>query len=127
MYQLHVDISDGRTRFLPGELLAGTVRWQASHHAVREVELQVLWQATGAGPEELGIVKSLSFANPRPVDQRTFHLRLPWSPYSLAGSLVRIDWAVRLLVNRGAASHLLTIVISPMREVLLLADDAGAP
>lgn len=127
MYQLRIDLTAGRTTFAPGDSLSGTVRWQATNQPVREAEVQLIWFTRGYGDSETGVVSSLRFTNPRADDQRTFQLTLPLAPYSCQGKLVTVVWAVRLLLNRGAAAQQVEIVVSPTGTVVALHPAKAGP
>lgn len=95
--------------YQPGKELAG--RWWVEGlpaDEVQAVELSVLWYTEGKGLPDLAVhhferveVDETPQLDPRrPQD---FHCRLPASPLSYDGQLVKIHWCVRvrLFVARG--------------------------
>lgn len=113
MVQMRIDLTGGRSGFEPGEIITGTARWEGAAHGVREAEIQLIWTTSGYGDPESCVAASMGFVNPMAQDQRPFQLRLPRTPYSMSGRLLAIDWAVRLMINRGAAMDRQPILVGP--------------
>lgn len=92
----------GKREFEPGELLTGNfrvLRWQ--NLDLSAVELSVLWHTAGKGDEDIGVlhffrvplepVPETDIANPQ-----LFKVKLPTSPLSYDGFVVKVQWIVRL-------------------------------
>ncbi len=76
--------------------------------ALRAAELSVLWHTEGKGDEDMSVhfFERIEATSDEPLDLRrlrTFHTRLPNSPMSYEGSIVKIRWCVRVRVflDRG--------------------------
>ena len=90
--------------FAPGETLTGDYRvWGIRPDELRAVELSVLWYTEGKGDEDLSVHE---FARrsaedddlPEPGAPVRFETRLPLSPLSYDGAIVRLRWCVRVRV-----------------------------
>ena len=92
-----------RRRFQAGETLSGNYALEAcSPREVKAIELSILWYTEGKGEEDLAVhffdrldpgTALVDLAQPRP-----FSTRLPASPLSYAGVIVKIRWCVRVRV-----------------------------
>ena len=94
---------DCRT-FQPGEILSGSYALGSLKSAdVRATELSVLWYTVGKGDEDLAVhfFERTTPHSSDPVDlrqPRDFQTRLPSSPLSYNGIILKIRWCVRLRV-----------------------------
>ena len=98
--------------YQPGDSLSGNFYLDGINgDAISEVELSVLWQTEGKGNADYGIhyLERLTNgkndraggARPRWFDDRkgnSFNVRLPASPLSYDGELIKIYWLVRVRV-----------------------------
>jgi hypothetical protein len=74
----------------------------------RSVEFSVLWRTSGKGTEDIGVVHYQAWkaddgtlaALPNP---NTFVVKLPPTPWSYDGELVKIHWLARLRLRWGSA------------------------
>lgn len=111
MNEPHVTIRfDGNGRvYRPGETLAGEYRLNSMDpDEVKAVEVSVLWYTEGKGDEDLAVLdfRRLSRENGDWIDPARpgrFAARLPNSPLSYQGVIVKIRWCVRVRVflSRG--------------------------
>ena len=96
-------IGDSRA-YQPGQILHGEFFVDVdSPHAVRSVEISVLWYTEGKGDEDMAVhfFQRIGNDNGSPVDLRSTHpfeTQLPHSPLSYEGAIVKIHWCVRLRV-----------------------------
>ncbi len=104
---IHIEDA-GRAR-RPGEILAGEY-WIESLDAaqVKAVELSVLWHTEGKGDEDMAVHEfwRREAENDRPLvldRPEPFSSRLPNSPLSYEGRIVKVRWCVRVRVipHRG--------------------------
>jgi hypothetical protein len=93
---------DGDCRaYQPGEHLSGSFRLDAvGGREVGRVEVSVLWFTEGKGDEDMG-VHHLEVLTPGedgfdPGAVRRFSVRLPRSPLSYDGVIVKVRWCVRV-------------------------------
>jgi hypothetical protein len=88
----------------PGETLSGEYQIDAVEPAeLRAVEVSVLWYTEGKGDEDLGIHyferRTDEDDNSTPLTElRKFAVRLPNSPLSYEGVLIKVRWCVRVRV-----------------------------
>jgi hypothetical protein len=99
--QIEILFDEDRTAFEPGEELSGQFLVVPNDgQTLKAVEVSVLWQTEGKGDEDLGVTHFERIeANTgtadllRPINFRT---RLPNSPLSYRGQILRIIWCVRV-------------------------------
>lgn len=119
MSELRLELAGGRTAFTPGEPLSGRVTWRVEDQP-SSAELRLFWYTSGKGTQDVGVVDTLSFAAPRPGDQRDFTLPLPREPYSFSGKLISLTWAIELIVEPGGYVERQEFVLSPTGQELVL-------
>ena len=98
---IEILFEDDRTQFAAGEELAGQFLVVPDDaRALKAVELSVLWYTEGKGDEDIGVhyferfdVQDGAHDLRRPTSFRT---RLPKSPLSYQGAIVKIVWCVRV-------------------------------
>ncbi len=98
---IEILFDDDRTQFNPGEELSGQFLVVPDDaHSLKAVELSVLWYTEGKGDEDIGVhhferLDAQDGASDlrRPIAFRT---RLPNSPLSYQGAIVKIVWCVRV-------------------------------
>jgi hypothetical protein len=100
-------------RFHPGDEVSGAfVLVGGPPPDTESVELSVLWHTSGKGTEDLGVIhfRSWTLADtslaelPNPG---TFAVRLPNTPWSYDGTLVKINWVARVRVRYGKDGEVL--------------------
>ena len=119
MHTLTIQLEQDKTAFRPGDVVAGTIRWQLNNQ-VKQVELRLLWYTQGKGDEDVGLIDTVSFDQPGLSDQRAFRFTLPNGPYSFSGSLISLTWALELSIRPGDTCERKEITVAPAgREILL--------
>lgn len=121
MSELEIRTRDDKTSFLPGEELAGEVRWRLDTAPPR-IELRLFWHTEGKGTKDVGIVANVGFDNPGWQDRRDFRFQLPDAPYSFSGKLISLEWALELVLPVSGDTERLAIVVSPIRAEIVLND-----
>lgn len=117
---LDIQIHSGRTGFIPGEEIVGVASWELPQPA-RHIELQLFWTTRGKGIVDSEIVESVHFENPAAKAEHPFRLRLPGGPYSFSGTLVSLQWGIRLIAEPGGDQAQVPIIVSPSgREIDLV-------
>jgi hypothetical protein len=110
--RIRLSLADHARTYQPGELLTGQCSVEGSRAAeVRAMELSVLWHTEGKGDEDLSVhffqrlestsSQALDFLSPQP-----FATRLPNSPLSYNGLIVKICWCVRARVFLPAGKEM---------------------
>jgi hypothetical protein len=98
---VRVQLDDDRRVYQPGEILSGSFGLAAIEgREVEAVELSVLWSTEGKGDEDMGVhhFEALTAEEGRidPAPPRRFAVRLPRSPLSYDGLIVKVRWCVRV-------------------------------
>src|SRR5581483_3684279 len=107
MAEPDIRIELAAARYAPGGELSGVFVIAGGPPAdTRGVELSVLWRTSGKGTEDIGVVHYqawtpddgtlITLPNPN-----TFAAKLPWTPWSYDGELVKIHWLARLRLRYG--------------------------
>jgi hypothetical protein len=119
MSELKVQTNQNRSTFEPGEELIGTAGWKLDQPP-RAVELRLFWFTRGKGFEDTGLVETVRFDRPLLEETRPFRLRLPVAPYSFAGKLISLIWALELVAEPLKQVSRMEFVLGPEgREVHL--------
>ena len=91
--------------YQPGHELTGRFHVDGAHATdVRSAELSVLWYTAGKGDEDMAVhyfERHVDEPPAKPLDLRrrcAFATKLPLSPLSYDGEIVKICWCVRLRV-----------------------------
>jgi len=99
-----VEFDQGKRVYQPGEMLAGGFFFSpAEGQELQAVEISVLWFTEGKGDEDMAVhhFQRISFGGDEvasdPPEPR-FSTRLPRSPLSYEGVIVKIRWCVRVRV-----------------------------
>jgi hypothetical protein len=89
-------------RYAPGDEIALRYAITAHEASIRAVEHSIAWYTEGKGEEDLGVHFFERITEPRPLGAAgTFTTRLPPSPLSYEGIIVKIRWCVRVRVFFG--------------------------
>src|SRR5436309_11090248 len=111
-----ITLTDQKAEYLPGDTVSGTVDW-SSEVDPKSAELRLFWYTKGKGTQDVGIVQSQIFENPKRADSQSFSFMLPLGPYTFSGRLISLIWALELIVEPRAQSARLEITVSPtLRE-----------
>ena len=109
---LQIVTLDGRTAYRPGDVLAGTASWSLARPPAA-AEVRLFWYTAGKGTRDVGVVDTLPLEHPAATDARPFAFDLPAGPWSVAGTLVAVRWAVELALSPGKASSRYEFTLSP--------------
>jgi hypothetical protein len=90
-----------RTAYRPGDMLSGSYLPPRAVGTVEAAELSVLWTTEGKGDEDLGVHHFERFEyeedGPGAIRrERRFLTRLPSTPLSYDGIVVKVVWCVRV-------------------------------
>lgn len=92
-----------QTRYQPGDLLGGTFIFQGETPEQYTIELSVLWRTEGKGDGDIGVILFREWSwEKAPFDFRypqDFEVRLPPSPLTYDGVLIKIGWLVRVRIR----------------------------
>ena len=119
MSRTHLELADGKTKYLPGETVEGLAFWDLPA-APTTMEVRLYWRTQGKGTVDLELVRTVRFDRPMPQDRRPFRLEVPAAPYSVSGKLISIVWGVELISEPAGEAANIDVVISPTGEEVRL-------
>ncbi len=110
---IHIVLDGHRRSYQPGETLSG--EYQLESLSITEpaaVEVSVIWYTEGQGDEDLAVHHFERFDNELRPDTdlrrpQRFSIKLPRSPLSYQGVIVKIQWCVRVRVFLPRGKELL--------------------
>ena len=105
-------LNGNQTAYRPGATVHGTVRWFLLDPPA-SVELRLFWFTRGKGTEDVKVVETTSFDSPAAEASLPFQVRLPAEPYSYAGRLIAIIWAIEVVAKPGGETARIEITVSP--------------
>lgn len=101
----------------PFQTLTGKVRLTGPVTAAK-MELRVFWFTRGRGDEEAEICHRLSINTQEKLSG--FSWKLPAAPYSFAGQLITMAWAVEVVDEKENSLDLVPFLLSPSGEEMQL-------
>lgn len=119
MSTLKIAVRKDPAQYCPGEEIAGAAQWTTGNQP-EAVEVRLLWYTHGRGTEDVCQVDTVRFDAPLQDDTRPFRFTAPEAPYSLAGTLVSLDWVVELIALPSKESDRIIINISPNGKPVVL-------
>ena len=119
MSQVTLEMRDGQKAFRPGEAVSGGAFWKLDR-APKSVEVRLFWRTRGKGTEDVSVVNTVRFENPKPEEARLFRFEAPDGPYSFSGKLISLIWGLELVVEPGESAARVEITISPTGQEVLL-------
>jgi hypothetical protein len=98
---VRLELDGDRRAYRPGEVLSGSFRLESvAGREVAGVEVSVLWHTEGKGEEDRGVhhleALNAEACRSEPEAPWRFAVRLPRSPLSYDGLLVKVRWCVRV-------------------------------
>ncbi len=102
--QIEIVLDRPTRNYQPGEILVASFEVSGVRPAqVQAIETSVLWYTEGTGEEDLAThdfrrLLPLDRGDPDLTKRRKFQTRLPRSPLSYQGLIVKIRWAIRVRV-----------------------------
>jgi hypothetical protein len=101
----------------PFQNLTGRIRRMGAFSAT-SLELRLFWFTRGRGDEDASIIQRQS-VNPE-APEINFSWKLPAAPYSFAGQLITLAWAVELVDENEQSFDLVPFLLSPTGQELQL-------
>src|ERR1043165_7353473 len=111
MNSIAIEIADEARFFKPGQKLKGSAVWTAAPVPHR-VEVRLFWFTSGAAPTQVRIVNRSVIKNVKDRRFTTFEFTMPPGPWSFAGRLVTLHWAVEAILFPSRASAITRITLS---------------
>jgi hypothetical protein len=115
---LAIQLEDNRTSFQPGQTVSGAASWNVDR--IKSAEVRLFWYTTGRGTRDAQIIASQPVTNPPPAGQTTFSFQLPDQPYSFAGKLISLHWAIELVIEPGDHAASAPLTLTPTGSEIVL-------
>ena len=105
--------------FAPGSTVDGELLWTLDRPP-EEITLTLGWWTEGRGTRDSRIEATHNVRTMETAGKESFSLVLPPSPYSFAGTLIVLKWALEARVRKGKATVVEPVIVSPSgKEVRL--------
>lgn len=118
MTRLSIETTGRKLAFRPGEACEGSVSWELDEPP-ESVELRLFWYSEGKEEQDVEVVASQSFEL-APRGEGSFRFEIPAGPLSFTGALIKLAWALELVVEPGEETARLPILVSTVgREIRL--------
>ena len=98
--------------YVPGEPITGRIAWDLDQGSERVV-LRLLWQTSGKGTQDSGIVSEEVFEMVALRDERDFSFSGLEGPYSFSGRLITVSWLIEAYAEPGNAFADQGLTLSP--------------
>ena len=121
MSTLKIGTYANKTNFHPGEELAGKVLFLLDKPE-KAVEIRLFWYTEGRGRPDVRIVDTVRIDKPELRGEHDFKFTLPAEPYSFAGALISLNWAVELVVLPSNEAERFAFTMSPTGDTLRLVE-----
>lgn len=107
-----IEIQIANDQFLPGQEIAGEVRWADLKESDR-IEVRLIWYTSGKGTRDLEIVHVHPVDSVHGSGKEKFSFKAASHPYSFSGKLISIVWAVEAVVLPSGDVATKPILIGP--------------
>lgn len=124
MNNLEIFIGERKTNFAPGEMIGGEISWQLQE-SVKALELRLIWFTEGKGTGEISVEQTQRIELPAMTGRQKFSFQLPLAPYSFAGKLIELSWALELVAMPGTDAARADFVLAPGGRVITLETERG--
>ncbi len=122
MSSLAVATYGNRTRFRPGEEVAGKALWILDKEP-EAVEVRLFWYTEGKGTQDVEVVDVMRIESSETRHEAEFKFTLPGEPYSFSGKLISLLWALEVVVRPSGETERLNITVSPSENEIILHGD----
>jgi hypothetical protein len=119
MQELSIDLTEQKTEFRPAEEIHGTIRWNLQDNP-ESIEVSLFWRTEGKGAQDVGVIETKKFDNPGSLAQKEFKFKIPPQPYSFAGKLISIIWAIEAAAYPTEETTRQQITVSSTGQEVLL-------
>lgn len=115
MATMSIELDREDASYVPGEPITGRVAWDLDRGSERVV-LRLLWQTSGKGTRDTGIVREKQFERVPLRGDESFALDGCDGPYSFSGKLITVQWLLEAYAEPGDAFAERTLTLSPTGE-----------
>ena len=110
MLELRIDRDE--TRFEPGAVLRGELRWSFDR-IPEEIRVRVLWYTEGRGDRDVDVAEEIAIGAPVASGSSPFRFDLPQGPYAFAGRLISVCWALEAVCDKPREITRLDFTLGP--------------
>jgi hypothetical protein len=107
-----IQTARGRTNFMPGEVVTGTVSWSLRKEP-KQIQVRLFWFTRGKGTPDLQVALQALIGDSKISGEQSFSLQVPNGPYSFTGNLISIVWGLEAVVEPTGQSDRIEIVCAP--------------
>lgn len=115
MDELVLELNQKPLELVPNQTINGRAGWRMTT-APGKASLRLFWYTEGRGNQDVGIVAEEDVHSPLPNNETTFEFQIPAQPYSFAGKLIALRWALELVVDGGEHVKRVDLMVSPWVE-----------
>jgi len=108
-------------KFMPGQLVDGTISWSDLPEKTNSVEARLIWYTEGKGSMDFELIASQQVDFQQAAQgQASFSFIAPHRPLSFSGKIISLVWAIEAIAFPGEQSDRKLITISPSGSEILL-------
>lgn len=117
---IQVELSNRNVSFQPGEKISGEVTWSQMETTPDSMDIRLIWYTSGKGDTDISIVNSTLVENAGNSGETTFEFAAPKRPYSFAGKLIALTWAIEAVALPQRESERVEFTLSPSGQQIAL-------
>jgi hypothetical protein len=120
MLEIKLDQQDAC--FAPGNTIAGLVTWQPLPENTTGLDIRLIWYTQGKGDMDVSIAASheVVIADRQVAGEARFEFIAHHRPFSFAGKLIELTWAIELLQKPSLDSVSTSLIIHPNKQKIEL-------
>ena len=115
-----ISLTNEQTAFVPGNIIAGTIRWADIKENTEQIDVRLIWYTKGKGERNHELLDSHPIVNPQNQGESGFQFAVPHRPYSFSGKLVSLVWAIEAIAFPDLEAEQLEVVISKDGKEIIL-------
>lgn len=117
---IQIELDNRANNFRPGDQISGTVQWSQLNKTPESVDIRLIWYTVGKGDTDNEIVDSHVLKNAPEQGEEQFSFTAPGRPYSFAGKLISLLWAIEVVMLPSRESERVEFEISPGGSQIVL-------
>jgi len=119
---LNIQLNQPDACFAPGDTIMGTATWQPLPEKTRGLDVRLIWYTQGKGDADIYVAanQEIVISKPGVAGEATFEFVAPHRPYSFAGKLIELTWAIELIQKPSLDSVVETVIIHPNKQKIEL-------
>jgi len=124
MNDVQLTVEGGKSEFYPGDTIRLSAYWSIEKQ-VDSVAINLFTYTKGKGDRDVSVYDSQELATPHNQENRNIQFTLPDGPYSIAGTLLSLNWSVELIVQPGHHVAAIEFTMSPNGRAVELPRQVG--